>query len=243
MAQFLHIGSNDAIGRSLKYSTNVQVISHHDAHDIDFSEFEVISLSAFDPSRKKRLKPSDITELLKARCSAASTKILYYSTCRVFDDTVNERHLNYVRNKVSDEVSLLDHFSNVSIVYLPIIIPTSVKDNSPFFKNLFMHLSHKRVRFDVSGYSTWNFIHASEFSRLLHYHHQLDKRQTLVSQTSIAVNQILDHFGVSAASWSVELGDLTTHFPSKNTLPRWIAQNDAGLNLTWLTELKALYNV
>ena len=136
----------------------------------------------------------------------------------------------------------LKYESPFDVIKTSVLLSPSIKDNSPFFKSFFKQLARKQVRFDVSLLSTWNFVHTAEFHHVINNHFKLGDKQTLISQTSIKINEILRHFGVNVTSWDIKVGDCITHFPNQNIMNPWFAQNDTGANLTWLTDLKAIYD-
>lgn len=240
--RILHIGSNDVIGRSLKQCNTVDVVSHISVKEINLSNYDVISVSAFDPARKKITRSCKLIQILIRNCSGNNQKIIYYTTCRVFDDVLTDRHKHYVNNKLSDVASLRSHFRDVSVVYLPIIIPNSVRDNSPFFENFFKNFLENRVQFDVAVTSSWNFIKSSEFVNLIHNHEVLENEQCLLSQNPVEIGQMITYLGATKKSFEMKFGDQRVDYPGDTSIKKIFSIIDTGASLEWLSKLRDIYS-
>lgn len=242
-SRILHIGANDAVGRALSDNPNITIVSHDGLSKINFERFSKITISGFNPKRKLLINnESDIIDYLIKACTP-QTPIVYISSCRVSDFKADMGEESpYVVNKITDERKLLDYFDCVSILYLPILIPSCELDSSRFFEILFSNLKDNTISFDFCSVSSWNFIHANDVANYIINCGCKERFQTLLSENSVVVNEL--------SAWFLRKynGLQITYGTQKAVYPRFIpsnvswAQTNLGENLCWLNELERLYN-
>ena len=237
----LHVGASDAIGRQVAKSAFADVISHNQIENTNFSNYDAISISAFDPKRKLSLVdgPTLIDKLAQI-CPSHGIKMVYYSTCRVFDPVTSDNHRHYVANKLEDENVLRDSFDDVSTIYFPIIVPCFYKDNSPFFKTLFNNLKKNTVRFDFSRKSEWNFVLSSELIKLTADLFQLGNKQVVLSKTPTSIGDLVDYLSKNHKNLEIQHSEAVKNYPTLDACPIIHTEIDTGYDLVWLSKLERI---
>ena len=233
----LHIGRNNVIARALGQMPDIICCGHDEVKNIEGFKFDLISISAFDPVKKTKLveDPSNFIEMVSFLPKTA--KIVYYSTARVFDNVSKNLHSNYIKNKLLEENVLFSLFKDVSIFYLPNLIPECSEDNSPFFSMVKKNYKDNFVSFDVTPESTWNYIYPSDIPQSLTDLERVLTKQILLSKTSISVAQIVDKL-IGRRNLNVFYnGDKTEDYPNRDLCSCIYTSNDAGQNLSWVENL------
>ena len=237
----LHIGANDAIGRQVAKSALADVISHRQIENTNFNNYRAISISAFDPKRKlSRVSGPTLIDKLARICPPHGIKIVYYSTCRVFDPINSVNHKYYITNKIEDENVLRGSFDDVSTVYFPILVPSFYEDNSPFFKTVFNNLKKNVVHFDFSRKSEWNFVLSSELIKLTADLFLLGDKQVLLSKTPTLIGNLSDYLTKNRRNLEVQHSLAVENYPSRDTCPIIHTEIDTGSDLVWLSKLERI---
>lgn len=241
MIKHLHIGRSDAIGRYYSSLSNTLVIGHHELSLIKKTEFSSVSISAFNPARKNDVDHSD--DFIKRLCLSIPSwcHVIYFSTARVLDSEHTMRHAAYVRNKISDEMYLSNFFDNLSVVYLPLIIPTCQNDKNVFLEMFFRNLKLGSVVFDVDLDSSWNFIHPTDLKFLVSNTETLGRKQLLVSKKSFTGHDFLKFGKYLGEVRSVRFGSGVVNYPVKNEMKTFYGKFDFFDDLNWLDTLHRIY--
>jgi hypothetical protein len=236
----LHIGSNNAIGRALALMPDVICCSHNEVNDIEFFNFEFISISAFDPIKKTRLVEDPVDFIKMVSRFPKSTKIVYFSTARIFDESTEKNRSIYVKNKHSEESILSSLFKDLSIFFLPNLIPQHPADNSPFFNRMKKNYANNFVHFDVTPESTWNFIYPSDISKALLRLESALHKQILLSETSTSAAQMVEELLSMKDLNVIYSGNKTHHYPNRGLCPEIFTMGDAGQNSSWIRNIMEL---
>lgn len=237
MKNHLHIGRNNIVGRAFERMPNVLCRTHDEVSNMEDFNFDLISISAFDPIKKTLFvkNPSCFIKMV-SRFPEAS-KIVYFSTARVFGKILEKQYSNYVKNKLVEESVLSSLFENLSIFYLPNLIPKYPTDNSPFFDIVKKNYKNNRASFDVSPKSTWNFIYPSDIPLAIEDLRYSLPKQILLSETSISVTQIVEKLNKHKELNVLFSENRVEHYPNRDLCSCIYTANDAGRNLTWITDM------
>lgn len=239
---WLHIGSNDVLGREIKNIAGVKVISHNEVEMLDISSFPRISISAFDPKRKFRIIKEDKLMSQIATLCSKHQEIIYISSCRVSDYKAVGAHENpYIVNKLTDENKLINMFHNVKIVYLPMIIPMSKEDDSRFFKQFFINLNAGRIIFDVHKKSNWNFVFVGDVISILNENTSLPQYAQILSKGDVTVSQLINEFKGSVDPSAIQIDGPKRTYPGFRFPNVLECTHDTSISLNWLSELREVY--
>lgn len=241
MIKHLHIGRSDIIGRYYASLPNTLVISHNELSTIRDIEFSIVSISAFNPARKNEIIRAD--DFIDQLCQSLPLKcnVIYFSSARVLDFELRERHAAYVDNKNSDEMRLREFFPDLSVVYLPLILPLCYSDKNFFLETFFKNLKAGSVVFDVAPDSSWNFIHPSDLKFLIQKAHLLAKKQLLVSRRSFTGHDFVRFARHLVKVESVEFGSGIYQYPVKSDIKTLYGKFDFFKNFDWLDLLYRMY--
>ena len=241
MYEHVHIGASDIIGRHYATLPKVLVISHHELSCLPKTGVKSVSISAFDPLRKSEIVPS--VDFIDSVCLAlpSSCKIIYFSSARVLERNSSSRHAIYVENKMFDEVRLRAVFPNLSVVYLPLVIPLHHSDKNEFLGTFFGNLKSELVTFDVGADSSWNFIHPSDLNLLIDNIDSLHRRQLLVSKRAFTGHDFVRFAREVGKVNLVEFGEGVFHYPTYSDTAILYAEFDYFDNFDWLILLHRLY--
>ena len=232
MKSHLHIGLNNVIGAAVK-AQGINTISHF--HDFKtLKDYEYISISAFDPA----LKLSDglsfdlVNKVIKM--SSKSTKILYISSCRVFDDPEN-KFSTYTKNKKNEERLLRQNFDNVSAIYLPNIIEEKhgvIRNN---FLRIFMeNLKINRIVFDVSMQSSWNFVLDKDIASIIASTKMWREKIIALSATDTKIADLHSIATNLIEGVTTRYGENIVRYPKYTPYEIIHTKIDLGSNLNWV---------
>jgi len=237
---FLHVGSSDVIGREICNNWDVQTCSHSRISDFSIYNYDVVSISAFDPKRKlMNEKNCEFLGELISRCNE-NARIVYFSSCRVLDFKFSVgKKTPYVLNKLADENRLLRNFSDVCVVYLPNIIPTSKNQKSRFFEQFFSNLSNNIIRFDVVDYSRWNFVQIQDVLEQVFDSNKLGSFEQILSPTDLTVASLAQKFAQQKTC--VEFGDRYEKYPRVKLKSARFCKSDTAKDLSWLDDVGRIY--
>tara|TARA_Y100000996_G_scaffold348036_1_gene286525 strand:- start:2637 stop:3308 length:672 start_codon:yes stop_codon:yes gene_type:complete len=220
---------------------NIKVIGHDELYSIKEKKPESVSISAFDPKRKIAINRSsnfisEVCSLIPKHC-----KVIYFSTARILDNATEPRHAAYVENKVHDEIQLRAFFDNVSIVYLPLIIPQSREDKNFFIETFFKNLKSRSIVFDVSLDSSWNFIHPSDLKIITNNINKLTEKQLLINKKSFTGHDFVSFAKQLCSLKSITYGDKIVRYPEAIKTNVMYGEYDFFSNYNWLKVLDEIY--
>lgn len=232
MNSHLHIGLNNVIGAEVE-AQGIKTISHF--HDFKIlKEYEYISISAFNPA----LKLSDglnfdlISKVIKM--ASRSTKILYVSSCRVFDDPEN-KFLMYTKNKKNEEYLLRQNFDNVSAIYLPNIIEKKSGISRNNFLRIFIeNLKRKRIIFDVSMASSWNFVLDKDIAGIIASYEIWREKFIALSATDTKISDLHSIATNLIEGLETTYGENIVVYPKYTPHEIIHTKEDLGSNLNWV---------
>lgn len=237
---FLHIGKVDAIGQGLLQFSDFEVISHNELYNRDLERYEVISVSSFNPIRKREISRScpfvnDICKLIDKK-----KVVIYFSSCRVIENDASNLS-PYCENKRADEIRLSSSFPLLKVVYLPLLASETVISNNVFFNTFFSNLRARAVHFDVHQDSSWNFVSPLDISELITHADLLGTSQAMLSKSSVSARSMADFFFKKGMVDVFSFGPRRVDYPSKICTPVIFSDTDLGADISWLERIMVLY--
>ena len=236
MNSHLHIGLNNVIGKAVKALGKCLVVNH-DYDFNDFNDFKYLSLSAFDPSLK--LKYTNNYKLIEKiiKNSNKNIKVLYISSCRVFDDP-QQKFLMYKKNKLNEVNLLREYFLDVNVIYLPNIVGTQcTKFQNNFLKIFLSNLNNDHVTFDVSRKSRWNFVTDIDVAKIVSKPKSwrnnfmlLSKHYTKISDFHLAAEK--KHNNIN-----IQFNDNFIKYPKNKHYEMIETEEDLGKSINWILKL------
>ncbi len=215
----LHVGKNNVIGRSFSDNENVKVVSHNELFSVKISDYNTISISAFNNAAKESFIGADDMIKYVVANACPSNKILYFSTARVLNENANKNHYFYVKNKLAIERYLFDNHENVRIIYIPNIIPKSNLDRCDFIDIFINNLVRGCVEFDCSLSSSWNFISVDKLVEACFADRFMERRTLFLSKEEITVSDFLRFASYHTnINLRVRVGEKTKKYPDLTTL-------------------------
>jgi hypothetical protein len=229
----LHIGKNDIIGYAMQ-KAGIQVTSHS-RFECHTPRASTISISAFDPERKKSYFPNQHT-FIDEVCSIYSpdTQIIYFSTLRQYEQNTN--FMAYCMNKKQDIAKLQKYFDRVSVCYLPNLVCTYRKFHSKFLQTLQKNYNEGLIRFDVHELSSWNFIKSDEIPHKLSLLKR-SKDSSILSRNQTQIIDIIKYLSKIKPNLNITINGKIRHYPVITPPDVYYSADNLGKNHKWLGEL------
>jgi len=207
----IHVGKANCIGYAFdSLSAADLVLSHREALDFDFTDVEILSVSAFDPEKKTRL----IEDFWLTQVNVNfKTTVQYISTGRSLMSG-SRHHEVYIANKRKEMAVIQSKFENCQIFYVSNVVPINCQYLTGFFKLFVSNFRMGLIDFDVHKDSKWDFIPVSVLISFMREKQSLKGQAEFngFSMHSFTVSELVDTVSRLGNIRNVSFGSSIQHY-------------------------------
>lgn len=146
------IGEKNALAAAL-ITAGISSVSYKRSLSFDYSKFEHVIVTAFNPHGKKRIVRNSYEKKLIKLLNCK--KITYISSLRCSDINTPDRHKFYVENKLRNEKLFLKSVSTSRVLRIPNLISTVLGN---FYDEMRKNIEKNQIRFDLTHNSSFNIL-------------------------------------------------------------------------------------